>query len=112
VDYGRSRCGRKRCTLATHSTPLRGFGKSGPCLLCKAPEAEAVWLATAWPPHGAKQHHAETLLGIVAFTERGASRLKSLDIGRYAFKQLRSCSNARRVRRVAAADQRAGRDTV
>jgi hypothetical protein len=33
----------------------------------------------AWPPRGAKHHHAETSLGCVAFTERGATQMRSLD---------------------------------
>jgi hypothetical protein len=38
----------------------------------------------AWPLRGAKHHHAETLLGCVAFTKRGTRQMKSLGFGRYA----------------------------
>ncbi len=43
-----------------------------------------AWLATAWPLRGAKHRRAERFLGTVAFTERGATLMKSLDFGRYA----------------------------
>jgi hypothetical protein len=41
-----------------------------------------------WALRGAKHRHAETLLGTVAFTDRGAKQMKSLNLGRYA---LSSC---------------------
>jgi hypothetical protein len=45
----------------------------------------------AWPLRGGKHRHAETLPGCVAFTERGAKQMRSLDFGRYA---LCSCVTA------------------
>jgi hypothetical protein len=46
-------------------------------------KAEGAWLAVAWPIRGAKYHRAETLLGCVTFTERGATQMRSLDFSRY-----------------------------
>jgi sugar lactone lactonase YvrE len=45
----------------------------------------------ARPLRGAKHRHAETLLGCVAFTERGAMQMRSLGFGRFA---LSSCAAA------------------
>jgi hypothetical protein len=60
------------------TTALHGVRESERCLLCKAPKAEPAWPAMAWPPRGAKQHHAETLVGCVAFTERGTRKDEGL----------------------------------
>jgi hypothetical protein len=50
-----------------------------------APNAPATRevIAMAWPVGGAKHRHAETLLGCMAFTERGAKQM-SLDARHYA----------------------------
>ena len=49
----------------------------------KALKAERAWLAVAWRLRGAKHRYAETLLGCVAFTEQGATQIRSLDFSRY-----------------------------
>src|SRR5580704_13642474 len=60
-----------------------------PVFAVQGADSETAWLVIAQPLRGARHHHAETLLGCVAFTERGASHMKSLDFGRCA---LTSCA--------------------
>lgn len=61
---------------------------------------------------GAKANQAETSLGAVAFTGRGAGQMKRFDFGPRAAIQLRARGIACRMRWIAAADRTTGRNAA